>query len=295
MHRNERMTAGLSKNMRIIEIGASHSPIVPKSDGWHTTVVDYADTETLKLAYRGKDLSKIEKVDVIWEQSPLHELFSEKDLGKFDAVLMSHSLEHIPNPLGLLQSCEKLLSDSGSIILALPDKRCCFDFFGSLTTSGDILTAHSKHKYVHSGLTSFNHTAYAVHSNKRGSWGINSRLIDVEIMFNLDLAQGVFNRALSSKEYYDFHAWRFTPASFELLILELASLQHIDLRVRDLSATNSQEFFVNLIKGKNTFGSNYSLNAARIALMKRSLKDISEQVAALDEEVLGSNDYYPKL
>jgi hypothetical protein len=42
---------GLHKDMKLLEIGGSHNPTIPKHDGWNTTVVDYTDAEELRSKY----------------------------------------------------------------------------------------------------------------------------------------------------------------------------------------------------------------------------------------------------
>jgi 2-polyprenyl-3-methyl-5-hydroxy-6-metoxy-1,4-benzoquinol methylase len=117
--------------MRLIEIGASYHPIVPKSAGWQTTVVDHADREELAKKYRnlGIDVEPIEPVDIIWREGTISDAFPADQFGRFDGLIASHVAEHIPDLIGFLQAADRLLKPDGVIALALPDKRAMFDFF----------------------------------------------------------------------------------------------------------------------------------------------------------------------
>jgi 2-polyprenyl-3-methyl-5-hydroxy-6-metoxy-1,4-benzoquinol methylase len=65
------------------------------------------------------------------------------DVGTFTALIASHVLEHVPDPIAFFQSPATLLHPKqGSIRLALPDRRLCFDLFRPASTTGRVLAAH---------------------------------------------------------------------------------------------------------------------------------------------------------
>ena len=161
MDRAEKILAEIDRGMRILELGPSFSPIAPKSAGWNSIVVDHASKDELVEKYRpdhSVDVSRIEDVDVVWEGEPLHEALPAAWLGTFDAFIASHVLEHIPDPIGLLQSLESILKPSGVVSLVIPDKRFCFDFFKPLSTTGGLLAAHER------GATRHAHQTYSTTS-----------------------------------------------------------------------------------------------------------------------------------
>ena len=281
MDRFARMLSGLSKSMTLVEVGPSHSPIVPKSAGWHTTVVDYADAGFLREHYRSENYGRIEEVDVVWRSGQMHEAFQPQRLASYDAVISSHSLEHMPDAIGFLQSCEKLIKADGTVKLALPDKRCCFDFFSGLSTSGDMLSAHHNKDRVHSKRTSFNEVAYATKNRGSIGWSISDEATDLELVWPLDFAHAVFQRASSENngEYFDFHAWKFTPSSFELIIEEIGYLGIVGLRIAEISETVGHEFFVTLQKSGDQKPEAREFNKRRLALLRKSMNEVSKQIA----------------
>ena len=284
MNRDIFFRGDLDKGMLLAEIGASHSPLIPKRDGWRTTVCDYADADTLRKHYHDQQYNLIEDVDVVWSKGQMHESFDQSLLGAYDCIIASHVFEHIPDGVRFLRSCQNILASDGTLKLALPDKRCCFDFFGQLSTTGDLLSAYDRNIGVHDKTTSFKHAAYSVKSNGSLGWLIDAKLSNFEFVHDLDLALGVFNRATdgTTGPYYDFHTWRFTPSSFHLIILELKYLNFIDLIVSELHVTETHEFYVVLKKSNSKFDSIELLQAERMRLLKSIVKELSMQYIMIE-------------
>src|SRR3954469_1220921 len=115
---------------RGLEIGPSYSPIVAKRDGFDIEIVDHASAEELRAKYAQEpnvDASCIEEVDYVWEGRPLTEVTGAR--GRYDYVVASHVIEHTPDMLGFLEECDGMLKPTGVLVLAVPDKRRCFDTF----------------------------------------------------------------------------------------------------------------------------------------------------------------------
>jgi hypothetical protein len=114
-----------------------------------------------------------------------------------------------------------------------------------------------------------------------GAWGQNA-VKDLDFSHTLDEAYHQFLTVNEdpSGEYVDIHAWQFTPASFELLFLELARLQKTDWKIQRITPAIGCEFFAWLCRGgKSTAAalSESELNRLRLALLKESLLQTREQ------------------
>ena len=145
MNRHDVIRSHLDKTMRLIELGASYNPVIPKADGWNTTVIDHASQADLIARYSGmgmEDVGHIEPVDFVWQDGPLSDLVPQALHGTFDGIVASHVGEHFPDLIAFFKSASLLLKPSGIMALALPDKRVCFDFFQPLTMTGDLVDAH---------------------------------------------------------------------------------------------------------------------------------------------------------
>jgi len=140
--REEILRAGIIKSDKIIEIGPSFNPLTPKRDGWNSFSVDHTDNEGLTDKYRhdpSVNVGLIEQVDFVWTEGKLSDAVPTEHHGTFDVFMASHVIEHIPDLIGFLSSAEVLCRPGAKMILAVPDKRVCFDFFRPLSTTGDAL------------------------------------------------------------------------------------------------------------------------------------------------------------
>jgi SAM-dependent methyltransferase len=106
-----------------LEIGPSHSPLLPKSQGYRVETIDHADANHLREKYRalGQDVGRIEEVDYVSGGGSIFETIGKP--GRYDYIVASHVIEHIPDILGFLQDCERLLKPNGHVSLAVPEER----------------------------------------------------------------------------------------------------------------------------------------------------------------------------
>lgn len=163
------LLAPVPRGGKIIEIGPSISPIAPKSAGWNSYALDHLSREGLVAKYEGHpqvDVSRIQEVDFIWTGGPLSSAIPPELHGSFDALVASHVIEHTPDLLAFLGSAETLLKSTGVVILAIPDKRYCFDYFQTVTTTGQVLAAWTERRVRHDRWFGFDYAAYA--ANNRG-------------------------------------------------------------------------------------------------------------------------------
>jgi SAM-dependent methyltransferase len=267
-----------------MEIGPSHNPIAPKREGWDTCIVDHTTRAGLieKYEYSDARAAVVESVDVVWSGGALHEQIPRTHYGTFDAIIASHVLEHMPDPLGFLVSCQIILRPGGRVVLALPDKRRCFDFFGGLTTAGDWIENHLNGRNTHTPRTAWNEVAYAVRNDGAIGWG-SGGIGELSFLHSLSRAMGCTLRsAHRTSEYFDHHAWRFVPASFALIILELGAVDYLHLHIRHLSDVEQHEFFVDLVNdSESTMMDDTQLNMERLRLLKAAISELSLQYCEL--------------
>lgn len=273
---NDRATLlknGLSMIDQLIEVGPSYNPILRKADGWRTTVVDHATKAELLAKYYHEpsvDTSMIEEVDIIWRDGALADAFAPSDYGMFSAILASHVLEHVPDPVEFFRSAQKILREKqSSLRLALPDKRYCFDFFRPLATTGRLLEAHLNQATHHRFADHFDHVAYMAFADGRPGWGAQP-FDKLELCYEMEFGKQNAERTLKPDSgYIDCHAWQFTPSSFELLVIELGELDMIDWKVDWLLPQPQLEFLVCLSRPRYKFTSRAALQKRRLELLKQ--------------------------
>nr|WP_321986256.1 methyltransferase domain-containing protein [uncultured Lichenicoccus sp.] len=281
--RTETLLGAFPKDSRIIEIGPSFSPIAPKSEGWNSVSIDHLTREELaaKYAYHpGVDVTRIETVDFVWQGGALSDAIPSGRHGSFDIFLASHVIEHTPDLIAFLQAAQTLLKPDGAVVLVVPDKRYCFDYFQPATTTGQVLAAHAERRSRHTGERAFDHYAYAVTNGGAESWGQHP-IRGISLLHGLETAAHYYALYESAGSYNDLHAWHFVPKSFELLILELGRLGKIDLYLERSANPGAHEFFVWLRRGASEQTAAMTveaLEARRVKLLKGSVLEQQSQI-----------------
>lgn len=62
----------------------------------------------------------------------------------YDWIIASHVIERVPDLISYLQQCEALLKSDGILSLVIPDKRYCFDYFSSSSSTENMLDAYAE-------------------------------------------------------------------------------------------------------------------------------------------------------
>jgi len=290
MTREKLIRGYFNRDMRLLEIGPSYNPIVPKADGWQTTIIDHATQTDLVAKYTAMGVAtvdRVEAVDYVWQDGPLTALIPPGLHGSYDGLVASHVGEHFPDLIAFFKNASALIKPDGMMALALPDKRVCFDFFQPLSTTGDVVDAHLQGKTRHQRRTFFNQGAYFVSRGGEGGWAHSGNTAPFHLANTLKHAQKVYDETDESptSAYRDNHAWTFTPKSFELLVLELNLLGHIDWAIRAIEPAAGVEFFVWLEK-KRLVMPEAAVNPLRLELLSSIVRESKDAIAQLDEVVL---------
>jgi predicted SAM-dependent methyltransferase len=261
--REEKVLHLLDKTGLGLEIGPSHNPIAPKKKGFNVHILDHASAAELRDKYQGHgvNLDNIEEVDFVWQGQPLQELIGETSC--YDWIIASHVIEHVPDFISYLQQCEALLKPDGILSLVIPDKRYCFDYFSSSSSTGNVLDAYAEKRVRPSHGQVFDHIANASKRNGNIAWGADGLGGADELVHTFAEAQAHWIKSVSTTDYIDVHCWRFTPASFCLLISDLQGLGLIGLKIQKDFDTTGCEFYVSLSKKRC-----YAMKSDRLSTLK---------------------------
>ena len=223
-----------------LEFGASYNPIVPKAEGYNVFVVDHADQEELRTKYAGHpvDINRIEPVDAIDDGGELTNLLPDGQL--FDYIIASHVFEHLPDPIGFLQRCERSLKPEGKLFLMIPDRRFTFDYFRPVSSTGDLLRSFLEGRTRHDPGNLYDHYSSSAVRNGIYVWG---DLGGGTFTFSGELQAGYASAVATQENYVDCHAWVFTPSSFRRITDELRSLGLTKLGELEFYNSVGCEFF----------------------------------------------------
>ncbi|MBN2885764.1 MAG: methyltransferase domain-containing protein [Chromatiaceae bacterium] len=251
LSRAEKALSGLNRQGRGLEIGPSYNPIAPKRAGYQVQVLDHLSAEELRQKYasqvmtNGVNLDNIEEVDFVWRGEPLAELVGERAC--FDWIIASHVIEHMPDPIGFFQQCELLLKPGGRLSLIVPDKRYCFDYFNAPTSTGDWLDAHAERRTHPSPGQVFTHLANSCRKGGLVAWWAAAKG-DFELIHTFGQAREHVEALMNgtARDYIDVHCWRFTPASFAIMLADVRALGLTRLEPVLGFPTEGCEFYVTL-------------------------------------------------
>jgi len=245
----ERRRSILLSNLNLqglgLEIGPSHAPIAPKAKGYRVETLDYTDKGGLIQLYTnmGIDVSLIEEVDHVWKGERYADLVGGAE--RFDWILASHVLEHVPDLLGTLKQCQEILKPGGILSIALPDHRNCFDHFRDPSSLASVIDAHLRRD---TRPTPGSIAEFYLKFSRKGtyeSWNPwhRGKILRVHPVRE---AQTRYARSLESEEYQDVHVWAFTAESFLRLVQDMSALELLEFEVVAPPDSRITEFFLQL-------------------------------------------------
>ncbi|MBD9449814.1 methyltransferase domain-containing protein [Rhizobium sp. RHZ01] len=211
-----------------LEVGPSYSPLLPKSQGYNVETLDYTSAEALRIKYSGYanvDVSKIEDVDYISDGRGLLDIIGKPE--NYDYIVASHVIEHVTDIVRFIQDCESLLKPNGTLLLAVPDKRFCFDAMRPLSTVGEALQAYTENRTRHTPGQVFDYFHSLSKNGGRHIWA-DTTLDKITLDYSPEYALENYIEAKDALNYIDIHAWRFTPSHFRYIIKTLRSLSFIE-------------------------------------------------------------------
>lgn len=275
MNRHETLLSLFSQEGLGLEVGPSYNPLLPKSAGYNIETVDYADAASLRDKYRSDssvDVGKIEDVTYVSDGRSLLDLIGHP--ARYDYIVALHVIEHVTDIVRFLRDCETLLKPDGVLVLAVPDKRFCFDALRPVSTVGQALQAYAEARKRHHPGMLFDHISTIIEKAGRPTWP-EADFDDLTLQNDPLMARNMFETARHSDEYHDIHAWQFTPSYFKYMIQTLRYLGYIQsgilsFKANEMGDTFKFEFYVTLSKGA-------PLDAASgLSLLKSSEDELRE-------------------
>ncbi|WP_428376627.1 methyltransferase domain-containing protein [Lichenicoccus sp.] len=231
-----------------LEIGALHNPILRKPAA-RVLYVDHVGTEALRAKYAGDpdvDPGRIVEVDVVWNSGPLDVACGGR---RFDYVVASHVIEHIPDLVGWLGQLKSVLRPSGTVRLIIPDRRYCFDHRRETSSAADAILAARAGTMIPGPRQILDFTLQYAARDLDEAWRGQPGSDPPPTRQEYDRAIAIMEDALSRGAYHDVHCWVFTPLAFARLMRQLAAYGLIGFACTRCTATaaHSLDFFVHLM------------------------------------------------
>ena len=250
MDRTKKALKYIDNNDVGLEIGPLDHPILAK-EASNVLYVDHMSLEGLKEKYKDEPvtLEKIVKPDFVLEKNNLKQATKGK---KFDYVIASHVIEHVPDIVTWLQDISSVLKTDGVLSLIVPDKRYTFDITINISRPADIIGAYLDR---HDRTTSAAMFDYAMECRDK----INAAEVWANPSKDYSKKPYYFTRKQAYKMcldntkinlYVDAHCHVFTPRSFVSILDTLINYDLLSFEVINFEPTaeNDMEFFVSLRK-----------------------------------------------
>lgn len=230
-----------------LEIGSFDRCLLEQRDVRHFDVLDQAQLQARAKALKRKP----EAVPFIDYVSP-HGSLAGID-ARFELVISSHSIEHVPDLITHLSEIRNVLTPTGFYALIMPDCRYCFDHFLAPSTVADVVQANIERRKVHRLASVIEHRALTTHNRSKDHWG---GVHGEEHNSNpTRLLKAIAEWRKADGGYIDVHAWQFTPDSFRTLISTLFNAGLIRMRVERVypPTWGANEFMAILVPDDSKF------------------------------------------
>jgi SAM-dependent methyltransferase len=245
--RNKKILEAIKPSSQLgIEIGPLANPIVTKDMG-DIAYIDRMNFDEICKYYQNNpdiDNEKIVSIDYVCGESILEEAVGTDK--KFDYVIASHVIEHVPDMIAWFKEISNILKPHGILSLVIPDKRYTFDRLRRTTSGADLIDAYFCQLKKPSTRQIFDHFLLVAEVDAQKIW---SGECDDRQLKKYTTALDGFNAckdSIDNDNYIDSHCWVFTPYSFfenlKLLIglglFDFEMIKYFDTAVGEI------EFFV---------------------------------------------------
>lgn len=269
----------LSENDRILEFGPLNRPTAAKDKFPNVKFADIRSTEDIKKLYTSNDYLKatgvtvdtdtIVDIDYVIKDSYKNTF---KDAEKFDVIILSHVIEHIPDIIGFFTDVATILKDDGKLVIIYPDARYCFDHFRNGTRFIDAYEVYDKR--VSNAASVFDFTYNVVKENDAAFFWQGSDIMSKLPENGFSASIEKYNMAIKGKLPDDVHFWPFSDYQFIKFLYDMNRADLLKFNVSDVYETipNTQEFMVVLSKSNSRRASTEKYEAI--------LRNLSESIKA---------------
>ena len=239
----------IKKTDRILEFGPLNWPMVGKSDFPNTYYADIRNSDDIKKLYAGNDYLESTGVQIDTDsivdidyviKGAYKKTF--KDVEKFDVIVLSHVIEHIPDIVNFFQEVTDLLKKNGKLVIIYPDARYCFDHFRNGTTFVDAYNTYAEKKMNYSAV--FDFVNNVVHENDPKFFWNDKTQNDILPTTDFSKVMQAYKNAKNDTLPDDIHFWPFADYQFVKFLYDLdrAGLSNFEIDEFYETQENTQEF-----------------------------------------------------
>jgi len=234
-------------NKRILEIGPLAWPNIIKGQAKEIFYADVRSTDDIKDHYKNdKNVPQEKIVDIDYVINGGGYSKSLENVDKFDYIIATHVIEHIPQLILFFQDISNILNPQGKVCLTIPDKRYCFDHYRIPTSFAELYDIYMR-RITNSPLRVLDHFATTT-INDPAFWWNNTNNFDQlpKSKEKFDIAKNAYMKTLNG-EYIDAHFSVFTPETFLLLVYYMICYNLFSFKCVEFQKTEVNTFEFNCV------------------------------------------------
>lgn len=239
---------------KVLELGALDMPTFEVNEA-HVDYMDYySDAEFKGMATKG-GLSRPLKSLVSVNHVVKDKYFAGRINERYDLIIAAHVIEHIPDPIAWLAELSDLLTPSGYIFLAIPDRRYTLDYLRRESSPIDLMRSFKSNARLPDVYAVADFYFYKRNINGRDVWRNPAHVSKElgELSPTLPEAFAKAERSLASgSEHVNIHCNVFSYPTFAELWkgISQTGLLHLDLDTIADVQRDGNEFWALLGKSK---------------------------------------------
>ena len=205
----------LKSTDRILEFGPLIRPTATKKTHPGIQFADVRSTEDIKKLYTSNeylkstgltvDINSVVDIDYVVKDS-YKKTF--KDVEKFDVVILSHVIEHMPDIIEFFQDIKSVVKKTGRLVIIYPDARYCFDHFRNGTSFIDAYDVYTNKQS--SSKRIFDFVYNVVDENNAWLFWNDKKESDIIPKNEFSKAVEAYEKSIEGELPDDTHFWPFS-------------------------------------------------------------------------------------
>ena len=234
-----------------LEIGPMHIPYVERTEGNNIFYTDWQSTEDLKKQNINNpelDVDDIVDIDFIWDPK---KKITECTPLKFDYIVASQVVEHIPDMIGWMQQLFDVLRPGGVLTLGIPDKRYTFDAYRNSTTPAEIIETYVREEKIPTIRQIYDNCKNAIVVCGDAKVNTEMPFDNYQHLYTPEEALNFATYSYFHQKYLDIHCTVCTPDEFQEAITEIVRLGFLSCEMEVEEIADSGSFVAYLTKVKD--------------------------------------------